>query len=53
MTVHPSRERIASAPVYAPGLVDDHPFRARTYDHYGYVPTWGEGYLYPYYGRSR
>lgn len=42
-----SRECVASAPGYAPDLVDDRPYHASIYSHYGYVPYWGQSYLYP------
>lgn len=42
-----SRDRIASAPGYDPNLVDDRPYHASIYNHYGYTPFWGGGYMYP------
>ncbi len=42
-----SRERVAAAPGYAPNLVDDQPYHASIYGHYGYTPFWGGGYTYP------
>lgn len=42
-----SRERVASAPGYAPDLVDDRPYHASIYNEYGYTPYWGQGYIAP------
>lgn len=40
-----SRDRVASAPAYDPKLIDDRVYHAGIYDHYGYAPYWGRGYL--------
>ncbi len=45
--VDQSRERVAAAPGYTPDLVDDRPYQASIYGHYGYTPFWGGGYMYP------
>jgi len=45
--VDQSRDRVASAPGYAPDLVDDRLYHSSIYDHYGYMPYWGEGYISP------
>ncbi len=42
-----SRERVASAPGYAPHLVDDRPHHSTMYSHYGYEPYWSARYLSP------
>lgn len=42
-----SRERVAGAPGYDPALIDDRPYHASIYNHYGYPPYWGRGYTYP------
>lgn len=42
-----SRERVAAAPGYDPDLVDDRPYHSSIYNHYGYAPYWGGGYIYP------
>ena len=42
-----SRERVAAAPGYDPGLADDRPYHSSIYDHYGYAPYWGASYVYP------
>ncbi len=43
-----SRERVATAPGYAPDLIaDDRPYHASIYSHYGYPPYWSQGYMYP------
>lgn len=41
------RDRVAAAPGYSPALVDDRPYHADIYDHYGYAPYWNRGYMYP------
>ena len=43
-----TREHVASAPRYAPELVDAR-FLTNIYDYYGYAPYWGAGYNYPPY----
>jgi sporulation protein YlmC with PRC-barrel domain len=48
-----SREDIAGAPRYDPDLVDQQPYYDSLYGHYGYVPYWGVGYIYPGYPRPR
>jgi sporulation protein YlmC with PRC-barrel domain len=40
---------VATAPAYDPALVDENTVYGNTYSHYGYVPFWGVGYLYPAY----
>ena len=45
--VDQSGERVAAAPGYDPDLVDDRPYHAGIYSHYGYGPYWGLGYMYP------
>lgn len=45
--VDQTRERVASAPGYAPHLVEDRPYQSSVYSHDGYMPYWGPGYLYP------
>ncbi len=45
--VDQSRERVAAAPGYAPNLIDDRPYHASIYNHYGISPYWGAGYYYP------
>jgi len=47
--INHTREHVAAAPPYAPGLVDDRSYHGRVYDHYGYIPYWGAGYAYPGY----
>ncbi|OFE18366.1 hypothetical protein BA895_12080 [Humibacillus sp. DSM 29435] len=42
-----SKDRVASAPGYAPDLVHDRTYHASIYNHFGYEPYWGAGYLYP------
>lgn len=46
--VDQTRDRIAGAPKYDPELVDVEYFRS-LYEHYGYTPYWGPGYVYPPY----
>ena len=47
VSVDQSREYVAAAPGYSPELVDDRPYQSNLYDHYGYAPFWGGGYMYP------
>jgi sporulation protein YlmC with PRC-barrel domain len=47
VSVDQSREHIAAAPGYSPDLVDDRPYHSSIYNHYGYGPFWGAGYMYP------
>lgn len=47
VVVDQSRDRVATAPGYAPDLVDDRPYHSSIYNHYGYAPYWGSGYIYP------
>lgn len=42
-----SREQVASAPGYDPDLIDDRPYHSGMYNHYGFLPYWGPGYMYP------
>ena len=50
VVVDQTSDRVASAPAYSPDLVDDRPYHAHVYDHYGYVPYWGAGYVSPLHG---
>ena len=43
--INQSRERVASVPGYTPDLVDDRPYHASIYSHYGYTPYWGQRYV--------
>lgn len=45
--INESRERVASVRGYTPDLVDDRPYHASIYSHYGQTPYWGPGYAYP------
>ncbi|WP_432133750.1 MULTISPECIES: PRC-barrel domain-containing protein [unclassified Streptomyces] len=42
-----TRDQVADAPAYDPDLVDHDEFYDRVYQHYGYAPFWGVGYVYP------
>ncbi|MEV8567280.1 PRC-barrel domain-containing protein [Streptomyces sp. NPDC051322] len=42
-----SREHVAGAPVYDPGLTDKPEHYSDVYGYYGYLPFWGAGYIYP------
>ncbi|MEO6999506.1 MAG: PRC-barrel domain-containing protein [Terracoccus sp.] len=42
-----SRDRVASAPGYAPHLVNDREHHSSIYSHFGYEPYWAPGYRYP------
>jgi sporulation protein YlmC with PRC-barrel domain len=44
-----TREDVAAAPRYDPDLADDRVYSASIFDHYGYTPYWGHGYVYPGY----
>ncbi len=43
-----SREHVATAPKYDPDLLDDRAYHSDIYNHYGYGPYWGAGYIYPF-----
>lgn len=45
--VDQDRGQVAGAPRYDPDLVDESEFYADLYEHYGYPPYWGPGYIYP------
>ncbi|MFI6012568.1 PRC-barrel domain-containing protein [Streptomyces sp. NPDC051243] len=45
-----TRDQVADAPEYDPELVDQSEYYDRLYTHYGYVPFWGPGYMYPRFG---
>jgi len=47
-TVHvdQTRDHVTSGPRYDPKLVDELHLN-NVYSHYGYLPYWGTGYLYP------
>lgn len=52
VTINHARSHVAGAPRYDPGLVADvHTYYGSLYDHYGYTPYWGAGYMYPGYPR--
>jgi sporulation protein YlmC with PRC-barrel domain len=38
---------VAAAPAYDPTLVEEKTGYESTYSHYGYLPFWGTGYVYP------
>lgn len=44
-----TRDQVADAPVYDPELTEQSEYYDRLYTHYGYVPFWGPGYVYPRY----
>lgn len=48
VTVNQNRETISKAPEYNPALTDENDL-ITAYDHYGYSPFWGPGYIYPEY----
>jgi sporulation protein YlmC with PRC-barrel domain len=39
---------VVAAPKYDPALVAEQSFYENTYSHYGYLPFWGPGYMYPH-----
>jgi sporulation protein YlmC with PRC-barrel domain len=47
VSVNQSRERVAATPGYDPDLIDQRPYQATNYLHYGYIPYWSQGYTYP------
>ncbi len=49
VVIDQSRDRVASAPGYAPDLIDNRPYHQQLYDHYGYRPYWGWGHVDPLY----
>lgn len=42
-----TRERVAGAPPYDPGLVSSREYHESTYGYYGYTPYWTGLYMYP------
>ncbi|MFB8759317.1 PRC-barrel domain-containing protein [Streptomyces nigra] len=42
-----TRDQVVEAPAYDPEVVKDSEFYDRLYQHYGYAPFWGVGYVYP------
>ncbi|MFJ4790778.1 PRC-barrel domain-containing protein [Streptomyces sp. NPDC088794] len=40
-------QQVADAPAYDPELIEQEEFYDRVYEHYGYAPFWGIGYVYP------
>lgn len=50
-TVHIQKDRahVAGAPRYDPKLVQEPAFYDDVYGHYGYLPYWSQGYIYPPY----
>lgn len=42
-----SREKVAGAPAYDPELVNDMVYHERIFSHYGFNPSWSEGYSKP------
>jgi sporulation protein YlmC with PRC-barrel domain len=53
--INQTRQRISEAPPYDPDLihedVGDESYYGHVYRHYGYLPYWGPGYVYPPYPR--
>lgn len=50
--INHTAEHVAAAPPYDPHLDADREYHNSVYGHYGYIPFWGLGYVYPgaYYG---
>ena len=48
VVVNHDREKISSSPAYDPDVVDEGYYNT-LYGHYGYLPFWGAGYMYPGY----
>src|SRR5262245_18597054 len=40
-------DHVVGGPQYEPNLVVDEKYAGNVYDHYGQVPYWGGGYMYP------
>jgi sporulation protein YlmC with PRC-barrel domain len=51
--INKDREHVASGPGYDPELMPepDEPYYEDVYGHYGFMPHWGTGYIYPGYPR--
>jgi sporulation protein YlmC with PRC-barrel domain len=51
--VNESRDRLVHSPAYNPELIDapENDFWGPYYGYYGMAPYWGNGYLYPNFGR--
>lgn len=47
--INPSRDQVTGAPEYDPEIVDESHYYGSVYNHYGYLPFWGVGYIYPPY----
>ncbi len=47
VSIDQSSDRVAAAPGYDPDLADDRQYHSSIYGHYGYLPYWGQGYMYP------
>lgn len=45
--INQTREHVVRAPRYDPALVKDVRYVGNVYNHYGYGPYWGAGYIYP------
>lgn len=55
--INQTHQHVAAAPRYDPALipleVGDEGYVGDIYQHYGYLPYWGSGYLYPRYADDR
>jgi sporulation protein YlmC with PRC-barrel domain len=55
--INQTRQRVAAAPRYDPAFVqqvlEDQGGVAGIYHHYGFLPFWGRGYIYPPESRKR
>jgi sporulation protein YlmC with PRC-barrel domain len=47
VTIDQTSEKVAAAPAYDPELADVPAYYDNLYAHYGYMPYWGPGYMYP------
>lgn len=45
--INHTAEHVATAPPYDPDLAADRDYHSSVYGHYGYMPFWGMGYVYP------
>ena len=47
--INHSRDHVAKTPRYDPDLVNELSYYGRVFGHYGYMPFWEAGYIYPAY----
>lgn len=47
--IEDARDHIVEAPAYDADLMNDRGYQGRIYDHFGYLPYWSPGYVYPHF----